>query len=320
MPVVGFAAVFATPGAFDETMAQDYPSRPVTLVVPYGPGGGADVVGRIVSQSLSRSLQQQVIVDNRAGASGTIGAATVARAAPDGYTLMVGANTLALNVTLYKKLAYDFVKDFVPIGMLSSFPYILVVHPALPVTDVKGLIALARKNPGALFHSSSGNGSTPHLAAEVFKMAVGIKMVHVPYKSAAPALTDLVSGEVQVGFASISSVLPMVRTQRLRALAVTSAKRLPAAADLPTFMELGYREVEVTTWNVLFAPANTPANIVSRLNAETVKAANDPEVRKRFLGLGVDPISSTQQEVEAFVKEEVVRWGKVVKASGATID
>jgi len=319
MPVIGFAVALATPGAFDQALAQDYPSRPVTLVVPYGPGGGADVVGRIVSQSLSRSLQQRVIVDNRAGAAGTIGAATVARAEPDGYTLMIGTNTHAVNVSLYKKLPYDFVKDFAPVGMLSSFPYVLVVHPALPVSDVKGLIALARKNPGALFHSSSGNGSTPHLAAEVFKMAVGIKMVHVPYKGAAPALTDLVSGQVQVGFASISSVLPMVKTKRLRALAVTRAKRLPVVADLPTLMELGYN-VEVTTWNALFVPAKTPDNIIRRLNAETVKAVNDLEVRKRFVGLGVEPISSTQHEAEAFVKEEVMRWGKVVKASGATID
>ena len=320
MPVVGFAVALATPGAFDQALAQDYPSRSVTLVVPYGPGGGADVVGRIISQPLSRFLQQQVIVDNRAGAGGTIGAATVARAASDGYTLMLGSNTLALNVSLRKNLPYDFEKDFVAVGMLSFFPYVLVVHPALPVLDVKGLIALARKNPGALFHSSSGNGSTPHLAAEVFKMAVGIKMVHVPYKSAAPALTDLVSGQVQVGFASINSVLPMLKTKRLRALAVTSAKRQAAAADVPTLVELGYKDVEVTTWNALFVPARTPAAIISRLNAETVKAVNDPEVRARFIGLGVEPISSTQHEAEAFVKEEVVRWGKVVKASGATID
>ena len=320
MPVVILAAALATPGAFEQALAQDYPSRPVTLIVPYGPGGGADVVGRIVSQSLSRSLQQQFIVDNRAGASGTIGAATAARAAPDGYTLMLGTNTHAVNVSLRKNLQYDFEKDFAPVGMLSSFPYVLVVHPALPVSNVKGLIALARKNPGEILHSSSGIGSTPHLAAEVFKMAVGIKMIHVPYKSASPALTDLVSGRLQVGFASISSVLRMVKDKRLRALAVTSAKRLPAVADLPTFVELGYKDVEVTTWNALFAPANTPANIISRLNAETVKAVNDPEVRERFIGLGVEPVSSTQRQVEAFVKSEVVRWGKVVKASGATVD
>jgi len=318
--VVGFAAVLATPGAFGQTLAQDYPLRPVTLVVPYGPGGGADVVGRIVGQWLSRSLQQQVIVDNRAGSAGNIGAAMAARAAPDGYTLMIGTNTHAVNMSLYRKLPYDFAKDFAPVGMLSSFPYLLVVHPTLPVSDVKGLIALARKNPGDLFHSSTGNGSTPHLAAEVFKMAVGIKMVHVPYKAAGEALTDLVSGRVQVGFASISSVLPMVRNQRLRALAVTSAKRPQAAADVPTLTELGYKDVEVTTWNALFVPAKTPAQIIGRLNAETVKAVNDPEVRERLIRLGVEPISSTQQEVETFVKEEVVRWGKVVKASGATID
>lgn len=317
---IGFAAVCAAPGALGPVFAQDYPSRTVTLVVPYGPGGGADVVGRIFGQWLSRSLQQQVVVDNRAGSAGNIGAAVAARAAPDGYTLMIGTNTHAVNMSLYQKLPYNFAKDFAPVGMLSSFPYLLVVHPALPVSDVQGLIALARKNPGELFHSSTGNGSTPHLAAEIFKMAVGIKMVHVPYKAAGEALTDLVSGRVQVGFTSISSVLQLVKTGRLRALAVTGAKRPQAAADLPTLIELGYKDVEVTTWNALFVPARTPAQIIGRLSAETVKAVNDPEVRERFIGLGVEPIGSTQQEAEAFVKQEVVRWGKVVKASGATID
>lgn len=300
--------------------AQNYPARPVTLVVPYGPGGGADIVGRILSQRLARALQEQVIVDNRAGSSGNLGAALVARAAPDGHTLMIATNTHAVNVSLYKKLQYDFPKDFGAIGMLSSFPYVLVVHPSLPIANVKQLVALAKKNPGELMHSSSGNGSSPHLTAEVFKMSAGIKMLHVPYKGASEALTDLVGGRVQIGFASVSSALQLVNTKRLKALGITSAQRTKAAADLPTLAEQGFKDVVVTTWNALFVPAKTPAAIITRLNSEIVKLVHDPEVIERFIAVGVEAASSTPQEMEAFVKQEVQRWAKVVRESGATVD
>ncbi len=300
--------------------AQNYPARPVTLVVPYGPGGGADIVGRILSQRLARALQEQVIVDNRAGSAGNLGAALVARAAPDGHTLMIATNTHAVNVSLYKKLQYDFPKDFGAIGMLSSFPYVLVVHPSLPIANVKQLVALAKKNPGELMHSSSGNGSSPHLTAEVFKMSAGIKMLHVPYKGASEALTDLVGGRVQIGFASVSSALQLVNTKRLKALGITSAQRTKAAADLPTLAEQGFKDVVVTTWNALFVPAKTPAAIITRLNSEIVKLVHDPEVIERFIAVGVEAASSTPQEMEAFVKQEVQRWAKVVRESGATVD
>ena len=300
--------------------AQNYPARPVTLVVPYGPGGGADIVGRILSQRLARALQEQVIVDNRAGSAGNLGAALVARAAPDGHTLMIATNTHAVNVSLYKKLQYDFPKDFGAIGMLSSFPYVLVVHPSLPIANVKQLVALAKKNPGELIHSSSGNGSSPHLTAEVFKMSAGIKMLHVPYKGASEALTDLVGGRVQIGFASVSSALQLVNTKRLKALGITSAQRTKAAADLPTLAEQGFKDVVVTTWNALFVPAKTPAAIITRLNSEIVKLVHDPEVIERFIAVGVEAASSTPQEMEAFVKQEVQRWAKVVRESGATVD
>ncbi len=306
--------------ASSAALAQNYPSRPVTLIVPYGPGGGADIVGRIISQRLARALQEQVIVDNRAGSSGNLGAALVARAAPDGHTLMIATNTHAVNVSLYKKLQYDFPREFGAVGMLSSFPYVLVVHPSLPISNVKQLVALAKKNPGELMHSSSGNGSSPHLTAEVFKMSAGIKMIHVPYKGASEALTDLVGGRVQIGFASVSSVLQLVNTKRLRALGITSAQRTKAAAELPTLVEQGFKDVVVTTWNALFAPAKTPAAIITRLNAEIVKLVHDPEVVERFTAVGVEPASSTPQELEAFVKQEVQRWAKVVRESGATVD
>ncbi len=290
------------------------------MLVPYGAGGGADIVARTISPHLSRGLQQQIVIENRPGAGGNLGAALAARAAPDGHTLMLGTNTHALNASLHKKLPYDFAKDFAAVGQLSAFPYVLVVHPSLPVSNIKALVALARKNPGELIHSSSGNGSTPHLTAEMFKTAAGIRMVHVPYRGATEALTDLIGGRVQLGFASISSALPHVKNGRLRALAVTSGKRSQAAPELPTMIESGYRNVEVNTWNALFAPAKTASNIITKLHMEIANILHEAEVRERFASLGVEPVSRTPQELEAYVKEELVRWAKVVKDSGATID
>ncbi len=314
------AVVFAALMTQSQAWSQDYPSRPVTLVVPYQTGGSADIVGRVIGQFLARSLREQVVVDNRPGAGGNLGAALVARAAPDGHTMMIGTNTHAVNMTLYKNPAYDFAKDFAPVGMLSSVAYVLVVHPSLPASDVKGLVALTQKSTAGLLYASSGNGSTPHLAAEVFKLATGANLVHVPYKGAGDAMTDNLAGRVPVAFASISTVMEFVKTNRLRALAVTSAKRQQVAPDLPTLIDLGYKDVEVVTWNGLFVPARTPAAIVRQLNAETVKALNDPEVRERFGALGLEPISSTSPALQTYVGEEVLRWAKVVKASGATID
>jgi len=300
--------------------AQEFPTRPVRIISPFPPGGFNDILSRLTAQKLTEFWSQQVVVENRPGSAGNIGAGIAARATPDGYTLMLGTNTHAVNATLYRKLQYDFARDFAPVGMLSAFPYLLLVHPSLPVSDVPALVGLARKNPGELLHSSSGNGSTPHLAAEVFKLAAEIKMVHVPYKGASEALTDLVAGRMQVGFASISSALPLVRTGRLRALAVTSAERTAAVAELPTLRELGYRDVEVTTWNALFAPAKTPPAVIKRLSTDLMQAVSDPEVRSRLAGVGVEAVGSTPAQLEAFVRDEMVRWGRVVKTSGATID
>ena len=320
LALVGVAAAFTILGASGPARSQAFPSRPVTLIVPYQTGGSADIGGRILAQSMTRSLKEQVIVDNRPGAGGNVGAVVAARAAPDGHTVMIGTNTHAVNMTLYRKPGYDFVKDFAPVGLVSAVAFVLVVHPSLPAPDVKSLINLARKNPDELMYASSGNGSTPHLAGEMFKMATGIKMVHVPYKGAGDAMSDNVAGRVPVAFASVPSMLEFAKTRRLRPLAVTSPKRQQVLAGVPSFAELGYKDVEVITWNALFVPARTPANIVSRLNAESVNAVNDPEVRQRFAALGLEPISSTPQALEDYVKSEVVRLGKVVKASGATVD
>jgi tripartite-type tricarboxylate transporter receptor subunit TctC len=314
------AAVVTSLAAVAPAHSQNYPARPVTMMVPYSPGGGADIVGRIIAPRLAAALQGQIVVDNRAGSSGNIGAAMVAKAPADGYTLLLATTTHAVNASLYQKLTYDFGRDFSGVGMLSNFPYVLVVHPSLPVNDVKGLVALAKKKPGELMHSSSGNGSSPHLTAEVFKLETGVKMIHVPYKGAPEALTDLVGGRVQIGFASISSVLPLVKQKRLRALGVTSATRPKAAADLPTLAELGYKDVVVGTWNAVVVPAKTPPAIIARLNAEIAKAVNDPEVTERFSAIGVEPATSTPQELDAFVKDEIQRWAKVIKSSGMTVD
>lgn len=312
-----FAAALTAPEA---AVAQSYATRPVTLVVPYGPGGGADIVARTVSQHLSSALQQQIVIENRPGAGGSVGAAYAAKARPDGYTLMLGTNTHALNVSLRKNLPYDFADDFEPVGQLSAFPYVFVVHPSLPVASVEALVALARKHPGELDHSSSGNGSTPHLTAEMFKSVTGIKMVHVPYKGAATALNDLIAGRVQLGFASISSALPQVKNRRLRALAVTGAKRSATMPELPTMIEAGYAQIVVNTWNAVFAPAGTPPEIIRTLDGHIATIVNNPAVRQRFAAVGVDPVSRTSEQLGAYVIEEITRWGKVVKASGAVVD
>ncbi|MBI3937680.1 MAG: tripartite tricarboxylate transporter substrate binding protein [Betaproteobacteria bacterium] len=307
-------------GPVQGALAQAYPSKPITMVVPYAPGGGADIVSRTISQRLSEGLGQQIIIDNRPGAGGNLGAALAAKAAPDGYTLMLGTNTHAANMSLYAKPPYDLARDFAAVSLLSSTPLVLIVHPSLPASSVKALVALARKKPGELNYSSGGNGSTPHLSAEMFKTAARVDVVHVPYKGVAQGLTDLVSGQVQLMFTSISAATPHIRSGRLRVLAVTGAKRSRAAPEVPTMIESGFRGFEVSIWNALFVPAKTPAAAISRLNAEVVKVLNAADVRERFASLGVEPISSTPEEMEAYVKAELARWSKVVKDSGARVD
>lgn len=301
-------------------LAQVYPSRTITLVVPYAPGGGADIVGRTISQPLAELLGQQIVVDNRAGAGGNLGAALVAKAAPDGYTLMLGTSTHATNASLYAKVPYDLVRDFAPVSMLSSTPLVLVVHPSLPAPSVKLLVAFAKARPGQLNYSSGGNGSTPHLAAELFKSAAHIEITHVPYKGVAQAMTDVMSGQVQLMFPSISSASPHINSGRLRALAVTGAKRSQSAQKLPTMIESGFSDFDVSIWNAIFVPANTPTGIINKLNADIARVLSVGDVRERMANSGVVPISSTAEELAAYVKVELTRWAKAVKESGARID
>lgn len=294
---------------------QTYPSRPVRMVVPFAPGGPVDIVARLVAARLSTQLGQQVIVDNRPGAGGSVGGELVARAVPDGYTSLLASNgTLAISPHLIK-LPYDASRDLSPVGLVGSSPQALVVPPTLPVTGVKDLVALARAKPGSVNYASSGQGSTSHLATELFKSAARIDMVHVPYKGAGPAVNDLIAGHTQMMITGVSLVLPHVRSGRLRALGVTSRKRIAAMPDTPAIAESlpGY---EVTTWYGLLVTARTPPGIIARLNEETVKAVAHAEVGPRLAAAGIEAETGTSDQFAAMIRSETLKWGKLIKATG----
>jgi tripartite-type tricarboxylate transporter receptor subunit TctC len=299
--------------------AQTYPTKTVRMVVGYPPGGPTDVIARLVSQKLTQALGQQVIVDNRPGASGMIGAELTVRAAPDGYTLLMVPVTYAVTPSLFAKMTYDVEKDLAPVAQVAAAPFILVVHPTLPVKTVKDLIALDRRNPGQINFASASTGGMPHLAGELFNSMTGTKLVHIPYKGAAPATTDLISGQVTLMFNNMLSAMPQVKAGRLRAVAVTSTKRSAAAPELPTIAETvpGY---EASGWYGAFAPAATPRDIINRLNAEMNRAMKMPDVIQRLAGDGVEAVGTTPEQFAAYLKQEVAKWGKVVKASGAKAD
>ena len=299
---------------------QAYPSKPVRIVVPYPPGGTTDILTRLLGQKLGEAWGQQVIIDNRAGASGNIGAEAVVRSPADGYTLLSASTVHTVNPSLYSKLAYDPLKDFTAITLLAQVANILVVHPSLPVNSVREFIAFAKKRPGQLNYSSAGNGSAPHLTAEMFKTSTGVNIVHVPYKGAAPAMTDLLAGHVMLTFATAPSGVPHVQAKRLRALGVSSATRIPALPNVPTIAEAGVPGYEAIGWNGLTGPAGLPQAVTDRLNADTVKVMNNPDVSKRLSELGLEPRTSTPGEFAGFLKAEVVKWAKVVKDSGARVD
>lgn len=301
--------------------AQSYPVKPIRLIVPFPPGGATDILGRAIGQKLGETLGQQIVIDNRPGASGSIGADLAAKAAPDGYTLLIGqATNLAINISLMGKLPFDPVKDFAPVTLVASTPNLLVVHPSLPVRSVKDLVALAKAKPGTINYASSGNGSPGHLAAELFKKAAGIDMVHIPYKGAAPALTDVVSGHASLYFTSPISAQSLVKAGRLRMVAVTSAKRSPSMPDVPTVAEAGFPDFDLASWWGMLAPAGVSRDILTRLHSETVKILNLPDVRQRLSSQGADVLSNTPEQFAAYIKSEIAKWGKLVKASGARID
>jgi tripartite-type tricarboxylate transporter receptor subunit TctC len=296
-----------------------YPTRPIRLVVPLAAGGGVDTSARIIGQKLGETLGQQVVIENRPGAGGTIGTEIVARAAPDGYTLVMASPSHAITPSLYK-LSFDPIKDFTPITLAVIAPYILAVHPSLPVRSVKELIAFARARPDQLLWCSSGNGSAPHLALELFKMMTGTQMMHIPYKGTGPCITDLIAGRVSVTAASVPSTMPHVNAGRLRGLAVGSRARSQIAPQFPTVAESGVPGYEIDVWHATMAPAGVPKNIVARLHADTARIIAQPEVRERMLAAGVEPVGDAPEKFAAYLTDEVAKWSKVIQKAGIRID
>jgi len=313
----GIAVVVLGGGA---ASAQQYPSKAIRFVLPFPPGGGTDTLARIVGQRLGEILGQTMVLDNRPGAGANIGAEIGAHAVPDGYTLTMGNVAHAINMTLYTRPGYDLVKDFAPITLLASTPNILVVHPSVAAKSVQELIALAKAKPGQLNYASSGSGSSAHLAAELFKSMAGVNLTHVPYKGGGPAVTSLVGGETVVGFATAPSVLQQIKSNRLRGLAVTTLKRTAAAPELPTIAESGVPNYDANTWYGALAPAKTATPIVTRLHAEFVKIMQSADILERIAVLGYEASTNSPQEFAAYIKAEIAKWGKVVKATGIRAD
>ena len=301
-----------------QAQAKAWPDRPVKLIVPVSAGGPSDTVARVVAQKLAERLGQPVIVENKAGGGANIGADFVAKAPADGYTLLLGSTTQAINATLYSKLAYDLVRDLAPVSRLTTGPLVLVVNPRLPVNNVKELVALAKTKP--LNFASSNVGASTHLASEMLKSRTNMDAVHVPYKGSGPALTDTMGGQVDFMFDTVLSAMPFVTSGKLKALAVTSAQRVPTAPNLPTMIESGMPGFEAYAWNGIFAPARTPAPVVARLNTEIQKVLAEADVKEKFAAQGFAVAGQTPPDFGAFVKAEIAKWGDVVKASKATAE
>jgi tripartite-type tricarboxylate transporter receptor subunit TctC len=319
--LVVVSIVLASLGATPNALAQGYPSKPVRLIVPFAAGGTGDVLGRLLASKMSEGLGQPVVLEFKPGAGTTLGTDLTAKSPPDGYTILLSASTtMSINASLYRKLPYDTLKDLAPVSLVASIPNMLVANLALPANTVHELIALAKASPGKLNYASPGSGTTPHLAGELFKTSAGINLVHVPYKGAGPAIVDVLGGHVPMLFDNIPSVQPQVTSGKMKAIAVTSAKRSPAMPNVPTFAEAGFTDFEANSWWAILAPAGTPKEIIARLNAEVVKAVNNPGIRERFLGLGAEPAPSTPEECAAHIKAEVGKWAVIVKVSGARVD
>jgi tripartite-type tricarboxylate transporter receptor subunit TctC len=300
--------------------AQSYPVKPVRVLVGFPPGAGVDITTRLFMPELARTFGQQFVVDNRPGAAGNVAAEIAAKLPPDGYSLLSASAPIVMSQALYSKPNFNLERDFDPIGMMASAPFILVVHPSLPARSLKEFIALARSKPGQMSFASTGSGSTPHLSMEMLKSQAGINLVHIPYKGTPQAVIDLLSGQVQAMFANTLSVLPQVKAGRLRALAISSAKRSAAAPELPTVAESGMPGYESGTWFALLAPAGTPRDIVNRLNAELGKIVATAEMKAKLLDQGADPVTMTPEQIRAFVKSELAKWTKVVKTVGIKAD
>ncbi len=307
-------------GAATDGAAQAYPARVVRIVVPVAAGGPTDILARAMAQKLTEMWGQSVVVENRAGGGSNIGFEAVAKAPPDGYMLLMAQPALTVNVSLYKNLPYDPLRDFAPISLLTTHPLLLLAHPSVPARSVKELVALAKTKPGQLTVSSAGNGTTPHLAAAWFNTVAGVKITHVPYKGASLAVIDLLGGHVDLSFASPPASVTHVQQGKLTPLAMTSPARYPLFPDVPTFVESGYPEFVVTGWYGMLAPVNTPREVIARINADALKALGSRELKERLAALGEDPVGTSAEQFGTWIRDEVARWAKVVKASGAKVD
>ena len=302
--------------AFAVKAADSYPSKPVHLILPFPPGGGTDILGRLIGEQLTMRLGQPVVQENRGGAGGNLGAEAVARAAPDGYTLLLAAPTLAISPTLYPKLAYDPLKDLAPIALVATVPNVMVTHPSVPARTLQEFIALAKRRPGELNFGSGGAGTSNHLGGELFNMVAGVKLVHVPYKGVNLAMQDVLAGNVQLVFIGIPAAAPHIRAGKLRALAVVAPQRSSALPDVPTAAEAGLPGFEVTTWYGVLAPAGTPRAIVERLNTELGRIMLAPELQPRLADMATEPRSGTPEAFAAYLREETAKWGKVIRDAG----
>jgi tripartite-type tricarboxylate transporter receptor subunit TctC len=320
MPIraVFLALALAVPAAVH---AQAWPSKPIKYIVNFAPGGTTDILGRMVAAGLTTSLGQPVVVENKPGQAGSIGAAECARAAPDGYTLCGGTiSSHAINASLYSKLPYDPIKDFAPITLLASLPNMLIVHPSLNAGSVSELVALLKANPNKYSFGSAGNGTSQHISGELFKIMTGTQMQHIPYKGSGPMIPDLLAGTIQLSFENITTAYPQVKAGKLKALAVTSAKRSFVAPEVPTMAEAGLAGYDISSWQAMYAPGGTPKEIVARLHAETAKTLRAPDNAKKLQDLGLDAGGITPEELTAFMRAEIPRLGKVVRESGAKVD
>ena len=314
------AAMLWAASAAAQDAAANYPSRPIRIVVGFVPGGATDVVARLMAQKLQEAWGQPVVVENKPGGGSNIGSEQVARAASDGYTLLLGTIANATNMSIYKNLTYETLRDFAPVTQIMSAPSVLVVAPSLPPNDLKELIALAKSKPGTLSYASSGAGGSPHLAGELLKLRAGIDIIHVPYKGAAPALADVMTGTVSMGFKTALSAIPQMQSGRLKPIAVAANRRLPQIPNVPTMAEAGLGDFEVSSWNGLLAPAKTAPEIVAKLNRELVRILATPDVREKFAAQAAEPVGSTPEQFRAYIKAEIDKWAQVVKASGAKVD
>ena len=313
-----FSVLLALPAT---AAAADFPSKPAKIIVAFPPGAATDIVGRILAQKLTEMWGQSVIVDNRAGASGTIGTDVVAKSPADGYTMLLGTlGNLAANPSLYRNLPFDMGRDFIPVSLVVMVNFVMVAHPALPVKTVKELIALAKAKPGELNYSSSGAGGLPHLAGELFKSMAGVNVLHISYKGSVPSFTDLLGGRISYSIDNLPLALPYIKSGRLRALAVVGPRRQPMLPDVPTMVEAGIPGYELTNWFGLMLPAGTPRDVVQRINADIAKVLKMPDVRERLLGMAAEPVGSTPEQFSVFLKSETEKWAKVIKDGAITAE